>query len=145
MNSGVFANIETIQLSGSANQLTVANQLTATTIIGGSTDTVTLSNGSGNTASLTGIDTLIGGGGSDTITLTTVLVAGSVDLAGGTDTAILANGVNAGSFTNVETIVLSGSAAPNILTLGNAQAAPRSTARAVRTIPWCCRAAATTA
>src|SRR5207248_5690924 len=64
---------------------------------------------SGNVISIANVETVTGGAGIDLVTALTVFASGdAIDLAGGTDTLILANGANGGTFANIETIVLSG-------------------------------------
>ncbi len=55
------------------------------------------------------VESLLGGSGADTIVLATALVGGTIDLAGGTDTLSLTNGVNSINVANVESL-LGGSA-----------------------------------
>ena len=48
-------------------------------------------------------ETITGGTGADTITLGAAITAGTIDLAAGTDTLILANGINSDSGSQYQT------------------------------------------
>ncbi len=65
---------------------------------------------------MTNVETLVGGTGDDTITVTTQLVNGSVDLGDGTDSLSLSSAANSATISNVESL-LGGSGADTI-TLG---------------------------
>src|SRR5258708_33014356 len=59
---------------------------------------------SGNTLSITQFDTIVGGTGSDIVTVTGVVSGSTVDLAGGTDVLTLADGAHFLTVSNVETL-----------------------------------------
>ncbi len=61
------------------------------------------------------VESLLGGSGADTVVLTTALVGGTIDLAGGTDTLSLSSaGPNSVTIANVESL-LGGSGADTVV------------------------------
>jgi hypothetical protein len=85
--------------------------------LGSGADTLTLAN-SANSGTISKVETIMGGTGSDTITLGTAAVGASIDLGTGTDSLTL------GAFTDTATVattsvIIGGSGADNI-TLGSA-------------------------
>ena len=85
--------------------------------LGGGSNKLTLANGA-NTATVSNVNTLIGGNGTDTITLGTSLSNGSVSLGSGEDTLTLASGTNRLSVANTAT-VHGGSGADTIVLTGS--------------------------
>ncbi|HTI82878.1 MAG TPA: hypothetical protein VL614_20690, partial [Acetobacteraceae bacterium] len=73
---------------------------------------------SANTATISGVDTLISGSGDDTISLSGGVTNASIDLGGGNDTLTFANGTNAASVSNVETVT--GGTGADTITIGTA-------------------------
>ncbi len=71
--------------------------------LGGGSSKLTLSN-TGNTGSVSNVQTLIGGSGADNVTLNAAMVNASVDLGSGTDTLQLDNFTNRVSIANTETV-----------------------------------------
>ena len=85
--------------------------------LGGGKSKLTLANGA-NTGTVSNVDTLIGGTGTDTITLLTAMSNGSVSLGSRRDTLTLANAANSVTIANVETIL--GGTGSDTITLGAA-------------------------
>jgi Ca2+-binding RTX toxin-like protein len=71
--------------------------------LGGNSDSLTLGNFT-NTGTLSNVESVLGNGGSDTITLSTQAVNATIDLAGGSDTLKFGNHVNTAFVSNVESI-----------------------------------------
>ena len=72
---------------------------------------------SGETGTVSNVGTLIGGAGTDAITLGTALAGGSVDLGAGSDKLTLANATNTATVANIETLV--GGTGNDTITLGS--------------------------
>jgi hypothetical protein len=66
--------------------------------------------GTGNTGSVSNVNTLVGGVGADIVTFATKLTNGSVDLVAGSDSLTLAAGGNTVSVANTETLIGGGGA-----------------------------------
>ena len=81
-------------------------------------DTLTLSDSGANSATISNVETLIGGSANDTITLGAAASKASIDLGAGTDTLTFGKFANTATVSNVETIV--GGSLADTLTLGNA-------------------------
>ena len=90
-----------------------------------------------NTATVANVETLTGGSGADTITLSTGLTtAMAVDLGAGLDKLTLANTTNTGSLTNIETIVGgTGADEPSALLARPTPSAARSIWARAKTMP----------
>lgn len=71
--------------------------------LGAGNDTLTLANG-GNTASVSNVETIIGGSGADAITLGAAAANASIDLGSGSDHLTFGNFSNTATIGNVETI-----------------------------------------
>jgi Ca2+-binding RTX toxin-like protein len=72
----------------------------------------------GNSATLSTVDTLTSGSGSDTIVFTGPISHASIDLGAGADTLTLGNGANTATIANTETIA--GGTGNDTVTLGTA-------------------------
>ncbi len=72
--------------------------------LGSGNDKLTLADAT-NTGSISNVETLIGGTGADTITVSTQLSKGSIDLGDGTDKLTLGTAANLVTVSNVESIV----------------------------------------
>src|SRR6185312_8203330 len=88
-----------------ADTITLGAALTTsmTVDLAGGSDKLTLASAT-NTGSVANTESIGGGTGADTITLSTAVTAGSVDLAAGSDALTLANGTNSASIGNTETV-----------------------------------------
>ena len=72
--------------------------------LGSGANMLTLNNGT-NTGTVKDIGTLLGGSGTDTITLGTVAKNASISLGAGNDTLTFANGTNTATVANADTII----------------------------------------
>ena len=85
--------------------------------LGVGSDKLTLTDGA-NSATVSNVETLIGGTGADTITLGAAITHGSIDLGSGADTLTFGNFTDSVTLINVETIA--GGSGSDTVTLDNA-------------------------
>ncbi|MBL6932352.1 MAG: hypothetical protein ISR45_05340, partial [Rhodospirillales bacterium] len=120
-NVATFSNVENIVGTGSNDALTVENTLSSVSIdlSTGSSDQLTLAGGA-NTVTLSGVESVVGSTSADTLTLGSAVSSVAFNMGDLSDTINLWNGTNSGTFTNTETLNMTGTTAQNNLAMGAA-------------------------
>ena len=107
---------DTLNISAGANVSNLIVDAVETISDSDGSDSIVLADG-GQTITTSGIETITGGGGNDTITLGAAQGSGTIDGGSGSDQITFANGTNSVLLQNMETII--GGTGTEILTLGS--------------------------